>query len=65
MGAAVRRPDLPANTGVASARQRDIFFAGKPAPTSRGGFIAGLWPQCTELRPTSRSFSNALAIALR
>ncbi|RSC26092.1 diguanylate cyclase [Pseudomonas putida] len=25
---------LPANTGVARARQRAIFFAGKPAPTS-------------------------------
>ncbi|KAB5622097.1 diguanylate cyclase [Pseudomonas putida] len=27
---------LPANTGVARARQRGVFFAGKPAPT-------GIW----------------------
>ncbi|AXA27649.1 diguanylate cyclase [Pseudomonas putida] len=29
---------LPANTGVARARQRGVFFAGKPAPT---GICAG------------------------
>ncbi|AXA27615.1 diguanylate cyclase [Pseudomonas putida] len=26
----------PANTGVARARQRGVFFAGKPAPTGIG-----------------------------
>ncbi|AXA27533.1 diguanylate cyclase [Pseudomonas putida] len=27
----------PANTGVARARQRGVFFAGKPAPTMGAG----------------------------
>ncbi|RSC28341.1 diguanylate cyclase [Pseudomonas putida] len=32
---------LPANTGVARARQRGVFFAGKPAPTGACAAFAG------------------------
>ncbi|TFF52324.1 diguanylate cyclase [Pseudomonas putida] len=30
---------LPANTGEARAIHRGVFFAGKPAPTDRQGYL--------------------------
>ncbi|AZL69833.1 hypothetical protein EJA05_19825 [Pseudomonas oryziphila] len=45
VGAAVRRCDSPANTGIARAKHRGVIFAGKPAPTGR----AGLQPSISDM----------------
>ncbi|RSC26567.1 hypothetical protein EGT09_09120 [Pseudomonas putida] len=41
----------PANTGVARARQRGVFFAGKPAPTRTAFGFTPVVRSCTEAIP--------------